>query len=310
MALRCDDRGLLRMSWIALLDRNDQYQTTTARNVQPNAFNIRHAGLFHLVPDQSRTEIGAIPAELCRRSARRRAEDNGNIAVIEPFNFHPGLGPFSTGVISRPLPKGTFNSRIIEMNVAFDDDFRVCRNRQTGVLAFDHFERFSSDAANEFIFRHAIRHLDTAGQKSQRIVTERHSDLEWLAAGGIFFSLDAAVLAGRDVKSHGVLVMNHHPISAVVHPTFIRVARNIDTTGSDVPSTVLIVPQRSRKLKKIDISVFVDVLKKRALFDEFRRDGLNLLIIFFPDSDEIHLRFTGRKPQSEGQTFPRSQRVR
>ena len=59
----------LRMAGIALLDGNAHHQSAAAGNRQPDAFDVRHAGLFHLVPNQRRAQIGTIPAEFRRRAA-------------------------------------------------------------------------------------------------------------------------------------------------------------------------------------------------------------------------------------------------
>src|SRR3990172_4092459 len=115
--------------------------------------------------------------------------------MIETFYLAPWLGALGAAIVARPFAERTFDFRIVEMHVAFDDDLRVRRNRQPGILAFDHLKRLPAHTADEFILRHAVGHLDAAGQKSQRVVAEGHGDLEWLSAGGVFFALDAAVFA-------------------------------------------------------------------------------------------------------------------
>ena len=77
---------------------------------------------------------------------------------------------------------------------------------------------------------------------------ERHGNLERLAVGGVLFPLNAAVLAGRDVKSQLVLVVDHHPVSAVIDPALIGIARNIDAAGADITTAVFVVPKWRRNL--------------------------------------------------------------
>src|SRR5258706_5534776 len=260
MTLRCDNSSLFGVPWIALFDRDDHHQPAAAGNREPYTFDVRHAGLLHFIPNQSRPEIRTIPAKFRWRSAWRRAENDLVVAVIEPLHLHPRLGALGAGVITRPFAKRSFNLRLIEMDIAFDDDFSIGRNRQTGVFAFDHFERFAADTTDEFIFRNAIGHFNAARQKSQRIVAKRHGDFERLAAGLVFLPLDTTMLTGGNIKSQLILFVDHDTVGAVIDPAFVRVARNINATRSDVTATVFIMPLGGGKLEHVDIALFIDVI--------------------------------------------------
>src|SRR6185312_16625722 len=97
VTLRGNHRSLLSMARVALFDGHAHHQTTATRNRKPHAFDIGYAGFFHLVPDQSGTEIGTVPAELCRRAPRRGAENNRIVAVIKPLHFNPRLRALRAG---------------------------------------------------------------------------------------------------------------------------------------------------------------------------------------------------------------------
>ena len=174
-----------------------------------------------------------------------------------------------------------------------------------GIFAFDHFERLAANAADKFVFRHAIRNFDAARQEREGIVAERHGHFERLAACGVFFSLDAAVFARRNIEADLVLVMDHDSIGAVIHPAFVGILGDIDAAGTDVAATVLVMPERCWELEHVDIAVFVDVIEKPALLNELRRDWLDLLVIVFPDFYEIHLGFARRQSEGQRQAFPR-----
>src|SRR5258706_5317981 len=122
MTLRCDNSSLFGVPWIALFDRDDHHQPAAAGNREPYTFDVRHSGLFHFVPNQCRSEIRTIPAKFCRRTARRRTENNRIVAVIEPLHLDPRLAALGACRLTGPFAEGSFNLRLIEMNVTFNDD--------------------------------------------------------------------------------------------------------------------------------------------------------------------------------------------
>src|SRR5262245_30520322 len=99
-------------------------------------------------------------------------------------------------------------------------------------------------------------------------MAEGHGDFERLAIGGVLFALDAAVLAGRNVKSQLVFVMDHDPVRTVIYPTFVGIAGNIHAPGANITAAVFVMPERRRELEHVDIAILIDVVEKRALLDE------------------------------------------
>ena len=92
-------------------------------------------------------------------------------------------------------------------------------------------------------------------------MAEGHGNFEWLPAGSVFFPLNAAVFARRDIKSQLILVMDHDAIRTVVDPPFVGIAGNIDAARADVAAAVLVMPERRGKLEHVDIAIFVHVFQ-------------------------------------------------
>src|SRR5258705_12223476 len=99
--------------------------------------------------------------------------------------------------------------------------------------------------------------------------------------------------------------MDHNPIGAVINPTFVGVAGDIDASRTDIASSVFVMPERRRELEHVDIVVFVHVVEKSTFLDEFRGYRFDTLIIVFPNLDEIHFGFARRKPKRKSQSLAR-----
>src|ERR1051325_2792946 len=310
VALRGDERGLARVARIALLDRDDEHETAAAGDRKPYALDVRHAGLFQLVPDKRRAEIRAIPAQFRRRTAWRRAQNNRVVAVIDALDLDDRLGTLVARVIAGPLAEWTFGPRLVENNVAFDRDLGSRRNREAGVLAFEDFERLAAHAADELVFRHAVGNFDAAGEKRERVMAERHRDLAVPAGVQIFLALDAPVLAGRDVEADRVLVVDHDAVGAVIHPTLVGVFGDVDAAGADVASAVVLVPFRRWEFEDVDVAVALNVFHARRVFDELGGHRLDLFVALAPIAHEVHLALARRNVQRHRQALARAERVR
>src|SRR5688572_3595839 len=127
-------------------------------------------------------------------------------------------------------------------------------------------------------------------------MAERHCNLERLAVGGVLFPLNAPVLARRNIKSQLVLVVDHDPISAVIDPALVGIARNIDAASAYITTAVFVVPKWRRKFKHVDIAVLVDVIEQRAFLNKLCRYWLDAFVVVFPDFDEIHLGLARGQP--------------
>src|SRR5262249_36929405 len=103
--------------------------------------------------------------------------------------------------------------------------------------------------------------------------------------------------------------MNHNPVGPVVHPPFVWVARDIYASGADVAATILVMPERRWELKHIDVAVLVNVIEERAFLHKFRRYGFDILVVVFPDFNEVHFGLACRKTERQRQPLPRCQGI-
>src|SRR5437870_13756223 len=80
--------------------------------------------------------------------------------------------------------------------------------------------------------------------------------------------------------------MDHNPVGAVINPTFVGVARDVDASRTDIAAAVLVMPERRRELEHVDVAVFVHVVEKPTFLDEFSGYRFDTLIIVFPNRSE------------------------
>src|SRR5262249_22871532 len=150
-------------------------------------------------------------------------------------------------VISGPFAERTFDLFRSRHALAFEDNFRRGRNRQTREFTTDHFNRLALDTANEIVLTEAVRHLERAGQKNQRIMTYRNRHFERLAASERLVPVNAPMPSRRDIKADSVLVMNHYPRRPEIGPAFLRIMCDVDTSRANVSSAVQFEPPRCRE---------------------------------------------------------------
>ena len=101
----------------------------------------------------------------------------------------------------------------------------------------------------------------------------------------IFLAHDARMVAGRDIKAEGVLVVDLHAIDADVDPTaFFRFAGNDAVGGADVAPAVELMPVRRREDRHVYVSAGFDVFENRTASDYPRRHRFYALEQLFPSA--------------------------
>src|SRR5262249_60289914 len=70
-----------------------------------------------------------------------------------------------------------------------------------------------------------------------------------------------------------------------------------------------VMPEGRWEFEHIDVAVFVYVIEERALLNKFRRYGFDILVVVFPDFDEVHFRLACWKTKRQRQPFPRCQGI-
>src|SRR4030095_11572110 len=108
---------------------------------------------------------------------------------------------------------------------------------------------FSLDATDRVELAFAVGLGTGRNHMEQGIDAETTDHRTWLAAIEVLLPMHPAVLARRNIHSHAISIVHHHPIATDVDPTFVRIARDHHMDGADVPATVALMPNRHRKLK-------------------------------------------------------------
>src|SRR5262249_58958843 len=84
---------------------------------------------------------------------------------------------------------------------------------------------------------------------------------------------------------------------------------DIYASGADLAATILVMPERRWELKHIDVAVLVNVIEERAFLYKFRRYGFDILVVVFPDFNEVHFGLACRKTERQRQPLPRCQGI-
>src|SRR5262245_22886252 len=110
------------------------------------------------------------------RTRGRSSSDNRIISMHQPLYLENRLRALATRIVTGPFTIGALSLLLIGQHFAFDGDFGVRRNRQTGMLSDDNLKRFSSDASGIVVFRGPPRNLLSRSHDQQWVVakTDRH----------------------------------------------------------------------------------------------------------------------------------------
>src|SRR5258705_6612071 len=140
--LRGDHTVLFDVTGVALLD-GDNGKLPRAGLVRPDAANVRHAGFLQLFPHMRRTRDRAQQGQGVRRPRRIRTGKNRIVAVEDPLHADKWLEAFRAGVVTGPLAERSFFLQLTGPDFSFENNFRICRKRQTGDFAANNLYRLS-----------------------------------------------------------------------------------------------------------------------------------------------------------------------
>ena len=178
-----------------------------------------------------------------------------------------------------PFAERAFDHALVRRDVAFEHDLGAGRERQAGDLAAHHLHRPAAQAADDVDLEHAVGRFEPAVEEGERIAAEHHRHRHRLAALEIFLAVDRAVMARRHQDADRGLVVHHGAIGAGVEPVLLRIAGDAVGAGADVAAAVLLVPDRRREFRHVDVVAGQDVLEHRTVLDDLVRDDLLLLEI-------------------------------
>ena len=132
-----------------------------------------------------------------RRLHRRRAEQDRIVAMMDGAHFHHRPRPCRGGVIAGEFAERSLGQRRLahRQQAAFENDFRMCRNREVSLRAAQNFDRRAFDRAGELVLRTAVGQIFEAGDEQRRILAVHDRHRAALAAVPIFLGDDGAVAA-------------------------------------------------------------------------------------------------------------------
>src|SRR5690348_10008217 len=151
--------------------------------------------------------------------------------MVDALDANDGLRTRRAGVVAGPFAERAFGLDVVWLHEALDDDFGVSGERQAGGLALADFDRRTLESAGVVEFRHAVVDLVAGNHEEHRVLADADDDGARLALLEPLTALDRAVLSGRDVKPHAVLIVHHAAVGAEIDPTFVRVLGDDETRG-------------------------------------------------------------------------------
>src|SRR6476646_3125646 len=224
-------------------------------------------------------------------------------------NLYNRLRTRRAAVISSPFAERTFDLFRSPHALAFQDDFRRGRNRQTGEFTADHVHGLALNTADKVVLTDSVRHLEGAGQKNQRIVADGNRYLEGFASGKCLVPMNSPMPSRRDIEADGVLVMNHHTRTAEIGPAFFGIMCDVYASRADVPAAVQFKPPRRRESQNIHISSALNVFQHRSIAYHARGEMLQLLRPTAPFRNKFHGAQILRHAEAQTEPLGRSQRI-
>src|SRR5205807_1036840 len=117
--------------------------------------DVGYGDFLELVAQERGAENGTVTRLLIGRLAGWRADQDRLITVVEGFDVKDRLVPASRAVVAHPFAKRTLDQCLLIAGEAFDRDFGVGRDRQTGDGAANHLDRGTAHAADPVELTHA-----------------------------------------------------------------------------------------------------------------------------------------------------------
>src|SRR5919106_2694966 len=119
-------------------------------------------------------------------------------------NSHDRFGTRRAAVVSGQFAEGTFDLFRSWKAFPFQNNFRCCRNRQTGEFSANDVDGFALNAADEVVLANAVGYFERAGEKDQRVMPHGDRHFEWLSARERLVAMDPAVAPRSDIKADSV----------------------------------------------------------------------------------------------------------
>src|SRR5690242_8700714 len=177
------------------------------------------------------------------RQKRRVAEQNGIIAMknaLDPNNAFIA----AVGVISRPFAEGPLRMRLLlgRRHIAFNDNFRSRRDRQSGIRRTNDFEWRATQCTGIFVFADPRLGCRRRRHPGGGLAAEHHGN--WTSAAGLpILARDLlAVFVLDNPESQAIFADDARSVGADVDPAALRIFDDHHVTGADLTAAIVLVP--------------------------------------------------------------------
>ena len=127
-----------------------------------------------------------------------------------------GVAPRRPPVIAGELAERAFGEGLVRIEMAFEDDLGMRRQRQAGEVGGEQLDRRALDPGIILVLALGLRQAGRADEKQQRIDAVGRGDRRRLAHLPPLVAVGAGILAGRGVDADLARALDHHPIGADV----------------------------------------------------------------------------------------------
>ena len=238
-ALRGERHHLRCVPGVLLLDRDDRDAPARSFGDRPHALDARDAELLQIGPDARGAQRCPEEARLVRGAiGHQRAGERRVRAVAQLLHAHERRRAARAAVVAGEFAEGAFGERFIGIDVPFEDDLRVGRQRQPGEIALEELDRLPGDARVVVVLALGLRQARRGDEKEQGIDAVARRDRHRLAHLPPLLPVDGRVLAGRGVDADLARALDHHAIGADVDAAALRILRDHRVPGAEILAAV------------------------------------------------------------------------
>jgi hypothetical protein len=128
------------------------------------------------------------------------------------------------------------------------------------VTAANAFDGRAENASDPVEFAHPVWDLQTTCEEFNRRKASQEHSWHRLAAFKVLVAVDYPVLAGRDVQTGVISIVEHGAVGTEIHPGGIRVLGNYGIACPDISAAIFLVPLRGWKFEQVYVVAFKDIL--------------------------------------------------
>ena len=184
-------------------------------------------------------------------------------------------------------------------HLAFDNDFRSCRDGETGNRRAYDFQRRATQRAGVFVLADAGLGCGRRSHPGGRLAAENNGHRARFSGLPIFPRDLLAVFVFDDPQCHTVFGDDTGAIGADVDPAGVRIFDDHHVARADITAAVVLVPFGRRKDVEIDAVAVEYIFRDRSGRDFYWNEWLEIANFIAPGFENLQLRRVIR--QIEGQ---------